>query len=164
MALKRYDLHSDWTGAAMKEHPTGEYVEFDDVEHLLLGHDQFKTGDAGAPDQIKDANGEVVLAMCKRCEGAESELDTPCAERLAKQVEELVHAVADKDVLLDRLRPYVQSVIDSLEDEVDHEMCHTEAQRGIQRQIGEAEELLKLLPLPVDSQPSQQPHNDKENQ
>lgn len=37
-------------------------------------HDLYKTGDADAPDCIKDRNGEVALAMCRKCKRAESEL------------------------------------------------------------------------------------------
>lgn len=45
---------------------------------MVVGHVLYKTGDKGAPDQIKDRNGEVVLAMCKICGKAEIELDQPC--------------------------------------------------------------------------------------
>ena len=41
-------------------------------------HTVFKTGDAGAPEQIKDRNGEVVLALCKSCGKVEIELQGPC--------------------------------------------------------------------------------------
>lgn len=46
----------------------------------LCNHDLFKTGDADAPEQVKDRNGEVVLAMCRKCGKAESELPTQGAE------------------------------------------------------------------------------------
>lgn len=41
-------------------------------------HDLYKTGDADAPDVIRDRNGEVVLAMCRRCGKGEIELKQPC--------------------------------------------------------------------------------------
>lgn len=43
-------------------------------------HDLFKTGDSDAPEQVKDRNGEVVLAMCRKCGKAEAELPTQGAE------------------------------------------------------------------------------------
>lgn len=46
-----------------------------------MAHDLYKTGDVGAPDQIKDRNGEVVLGLCKRCGRAEIELSEPCTLR-----------------------------------------------------------------------------------
>lgn len=42
------------------------------------GHDLYKTGDADAPDQIKDRNGEVALDMCRTCHCAESQLVGVC--------------------------------------------------------------------------------------
>lgn len=39
------------------------------MRHLL-----YQTGDAGAPNSIKDRNGEVVLQQCKVCGFAEREL------------------------------------------------------------------------------------------
>ncbi|XAI94712.1 putative pyrophosphatase [Pseudomonas phage vB_Pa-PAC6] len=42
-------------------------------------HDLYRTGDEGAPDAIKDRNGEVVLNLCRCCGKGEAELiDTPC--------------------------------------------------------------------------------------
>lgn len=41
-------------------------------------HHLFKTGDADAPDCIKDRNGEVVLGLCRTCRRGEVELDAPC--------------------------------------------------------------------------------------
>lgn len=43
-----------------------------------LPHDLYETGDADAPDAIKDRNGEVVLGLCRRCNKGEIELDEPC--------------------------------------------------------------------------------------
>jgi len=53
-------------------------------EHIL-----YETGDAGAPDSIKDGNGEVVLGLCKVCGAAEVQLEgrdgyCPGTERLVK--------------------------------------------------------------------------------
>lgn len=42
-------------------------------------HDCYKDFDADAPDTIKDRNGEVVLAACRRCGRGEAQLeDEPC--------------------------------------------------------------------------------------
>lgn len=43
------------------------------TSHLL-----YQTGETGIPDAIKDRNGQVVLALCKRCGKAEAELSGPC--------------------------------------------------------------------------------------
>ena len=40
----------------------------------MKGHNLFKTGDADAPEAIKDMHGVVVLACCRYCLRAESEL------------------------------------------------------------------------------------------
>lgn len=42
------------------------------------GHDCYETGDADAPESIKDRNGEVTLGLCRRCGRAEGELSEPC--------------------------------------------------------------------------------------
>jgi hypothetical protein len=42
-------------------------------EHIL-----YKTGDEDAPYAIKDRNGEVVLALCRICNGAEASMPTQC--------------------------------------------------------------------------------------
>lgn len=44
-------------------------------------HRLWETGDIRLPDSIVDGNGEVVLALCKDCGRAESELSEPCAPR-----------------------------------------------------------------------------------
>lgn len=49
----------------MKNHP----------DHLL-----YRTGDADAPDVIKDRNGEVVLDLCRTCGRGEIELSEPCTD------------------------------------------------------------------------------------
>ena len=41
-------------------------------------HELYKTGDADAPSQLLDRNGEVVLAQCRRCGCGEIELSQPC--------------------------------------------------------------------------------------
>lgn len=45
------------------------------------GHDLYKTGDADAPEVIKDRNGEVVLGMCRKCGKGEAELVESCDPR-----------------------------------------------------------------------------------
>lgn len=42
------------------------------------GHVLFKTGDADAPEVIKDRNGEVVLGLCRHCNKGEIELAGTC--------------------------------------------------------------------------------------
>lgn len=55
-------------------------------QHATLPkHELYKTGDVGAPEQIKDRNGEVVLGLCRRCGRAEIELSEPCAPMIAEQ-------------------------------------------------------------------------------
>jgi len=44
-----------------------------------------------------------------------------------------------------RLVPYVQMELDLLEDEVDREMCHTEAQKSIAAQIASAKAFLREM-------------------
>jgi hypothetical protein len=44
-------------------------------------HVLYKTGDADAPDVIKDRNGEVVLGLCRVCGRGEIELEHPCTPR-----------------------------------------------------------------------------------
>lgn len=44
-------------------------------------HELYMTGDADAPDNIKDRNGWVALRMCRKCGKAEIDLDEPCEPR-----------------------------------------------------------------------------------
>lgn len=44
-------------------------------------HDLWKDGDKNIPTSISDRNGQVVLALCKICGGAESSLPTNCPGR-----------------------------------------------------------------------------------
>ncbi len=53
----------------------------DDPEPRAPSHDLYKTGDADAPEVIKDRNGEVVLDLCRRCGRGEIELSEPCTAR-----------------------------------------------------------------------------------
>lgn len=47
--------------------------------HLLpLSHDLYKDGDPDIPDQIRDSNGDVTLALCRRCGQVEAELEEWC--------------------------------------------------------------------------------------
>lgn len=50
----------------------------EELQAELVAHDLFKNGDEDAPRQILDMNGDVVLAMCRRCGQAESELAKWC--------------------------------------------------------------------------------------
>jgi hypothetical protein len=43
------------------------------ADHML-----YEQGDSDAPEIIKDANGDIVLSLCKRCGKGESELEGPC--------------------------------------------------------------------------------------
>lgn len=47
-------------------------------------HVLYKTGDVDAPAQIKDANGDVCIGMCRNCGRAESELSEVCDHRRVK--------------------------------------------------------------------------------
>lgn len=50
-------------------------------KHNYITHDLYATGDADAPDAIKDRNGEVVLDLCRNCGRGEAELEQPCDHR-----------------------------------------------------------------------------------
>lgn len=58
-------------------------------------HDLYKTGDHGAPEEIKDRNGEVVLGLCKKCGRAEIELDGPCSVWIPATEEEAMECHPD---------------------------------------------------------------------
>lgn len=47
-------------------------------------HNLYKTGDADAPDQIRDRNGSVALDMCRDCGRGEIELSEPCDNRICR--------------------------------------------------------------------------------
>lgn len=51
------------------------------VAAVVATHDLYKDGDAGLPSSILDANGQVVLGLCKRCGRGEVELSEPCVPR-----------------------------------------------------------------------------------
>lgn len=51
----------------------------------VLEHDLYMKGDPDAPAAIKDANGEVVLGLCRRCGRAEAELAEPCVLRTSAE-------------------------------------------------------------------------------
>lgn len=44
----------------------------------MASHDLYETGDADAPSEIKDRNGEVTLALCRRCGQGEADLADEC--------------------------------------------------------------------------------------
>ncbi len=46
-----------------------------------MKHNLYKTKDADRPYSICDSNGEVVLALCRICGGAECSLPTSCPGR-----------------------------------------------------------------------------------
>ena len=49
------------------------------------GHILYKRSDLDAPDSIKDANGDIVLGLCKRCNRGEAELEEPCTPKAAQE-------------------------------------------------------------------------------
>ncbi len=58
------------------------------MEHVL-----YDTGDEGVPEAILDSNGEVVLAVCKVCNGAEGTLPTDCpGEWLSESLADAIYA------------------------------------------------------------------------
>lgn len=67
----------------------------------MSNHDLYETGDPGAPDQIKDGNGEVVLGLCKRCGKAEVDLDGPCVPKVRRDLSPTLALLSTK---LDTLR------------------------------------------------------------
>lgn len=52
-----------------------------------LSHDLIKTNDPDAVPAICDANGEVVLGYCRRCQQAEADLAPTCPAALARSME-----------------------------------------------------------------------------
>lgn len=54
-------------------------------------HVLYKNKDRDAPEQIKDRNGEVVLACCRLCGKAETELSGPCLD-----IDAIVFALRDR--------------------------------------------------------------------
>ena len=48
-------------------------------------HDLYTDADKDKPDAICDGNGQVALAMCKKCGKAEIELDEPCVKPQPEQ-------------------------------------------------------------------------------
>lgn len=71
--------------AALWPTPSSEYSPYN-AKPCHPSHELYKTGDADAPEQIKDRNGEVVLDQCRYCRRAESELldGEPCAKAPAR--------------------------------------------------------------------------------
>ncbi len=63
----------------------------------MTGHVYFQTGDADAPDYIKDRNGEVVLGMCKLCRKAENEIGDICEAAPPATREELIGLLREAD-------------------------------------------------------------------
>lgn len=53
--------------------------DFDDLT-AAPAHDLYTDADKDRPEQICDSNGQVVLALCKRCGKGECELDELCAK------------------------------------------------------------------------------------
>lgn len=57
-----------------------------------MNHKLYETGDKDAPHSILDGNGEVVLALCRVCGGAEGTLPTCCpGRRLTPKEEEEIY-------------------------------------------------------------------------
>ncbi len=62
----------------------------------MTKHNFYKTGDADAPSQILDRNGEVVLALCRNCNKAEAELSDTCPDPLGLTVATLARIEAQE--------------------------------------------------------------------
>ena len=63
---------------AAKARHDGDADCYDGPDARDAEHDLYETGDADAPDCIKDRNGEVVLALCRACGQGEVELRPIC--------------------------------------------------------------------------------------
>lgn len=50
----------------------------------MTTHDLYTNADNPVPDAICDANGDVVLGLCKRCNAGEAELDELCEDRVKR--------------------------------------------------------------------------------
>lgn len=73
-------------------------AEIERLDRARIGkHELFETGDPGAPDCIKDRNGEVVLDLCEVRGRAEIELDQPCEPKLKDLLEALAPFAAACD-------------------------------------------------------------------
>lgn len=59
-----------------------------------VDHDLFTNSDSDIPTEICDRNGEVVLALCKRCGSAEIELSSICKPTPKKFVIQCANPVA----------------------------------------------------------------------
>lgn len=72
--------------AALWPTPSSEYSPYN-AKPCHPSHELYKTGDADAPEQIKDRNGEVVLDQCRHCGRAGAELldGEPCAKAPANE-------------------------------------------------------------------------------
>lgn len=66
---------------AARPHTDGEHYQEGMVVHSRPAHVLYKTGDADAPDVIKDSNGEVVLGLCRACGAAEIDLQMDCTPK-----------------------------------------------------------------------------------
>ena len=51
------------------------------TRRVFQNHVLYETGDVGAPDAIKDRNGDVVLGLCRICGKVEIELEESCLVR-----------------------------------------------------------------------------------
>lgn len=75
-----------------------------------LSHQLFRTSDKDAPDNIRDANGEVVLGLCKICGKAEIELEEPC-EQLSFDMHPDERAVLQFSLLMRDKMNYARQVL-----------------------------------------------------
>lgn len=84
------------------------------------------------------------LASCKRFHAqiaSEAGVNSNCLT-----MAQLVAENERQQILLEKVRPFVEAVIHDLENEVDPEYAHTEAQKAIHGSLEDAHFLLKNLP------------------
>lgn len=84
MELFGKDMFDKWLKEVVDRGGLPTSVQYDpyNAKPCHPSHELYKTGDADAPEQIKDRNGEVVLDQCRHCRRAEAELldGEPCAK------------------------------------------------------------------------------------
>jgi hypothetical protein len=105
---------------------------------------------------VLDAQHEVIEGLIRDRDGARRAL-AGNIEVTERQLKEAGAEIERLKVMLARAIPYVEACIIDLENEVDHEYDHTEAQRAIGRQIHEGNEfqneIIALLPASPNLQP-----------
>jgi methyl-accepting chemotaxis protein len=105
-------------------------------------HDLYRWGDPDAPSSIKDGNGDIVLALCRRCGRGEAELEEPCnilSKDLRAAIAEVVRGT--------QIQPSSFSVVTryDLHDLESSNRQLAESVEALHDEIGEKNELMRQL-------------------